>query len=491
MSFTRFVQSTLVVAVFAVGCAQEPPKLSARLAYPHELVTLDPHAHADAVTEAVMSAVYESLVGFEPGLPVRPGLADRWTTPDDSTWRIHVRDGVRFHDGSRLMPEDVVASIERARAIGVLGHQLDEIDVVRVVENEERTIEISTVRPAPLLLTQLESVAILPRDFDPSEPVGTGPFQWRDGTVQGPVLLERWGDYWAKAPDFDEISIVFVSLLEELVELLEQQQLDVVTSVSMDYVINREPKPPWRVAALPAVATTYLGVNVTRPPLDDLRVREAIDDVIDRRRLVADLYPMGTAIPATSLVPPEVYGFSPAQRLHSPDLDRARELLAEAGIVPGTRLRLDYQGRYAFMIGALVDALAEVGLQVEPRRHAYETFYRRIEDADNELFLFSWNFRVADAAPFLEAIVHSRDPLVGWGNFNGAAVSDPALDRLIEQAVHETQSEVRHEMLQMLLTDVAMEHAYLPLFQPAVFAMVREPFDVVGRKLRPQDVRLR
>jgi peptide/nickel transport system substrate-binding protein len=438
-----------------------------------------------------MSAVYESLVGFEPGLPVRPGLADRWTTPDDSTWRIHVRDGVRFHDGSRLMPEDVVASIERARSIGVLGHQLDEIEHLRILEDDARTIEISTVKPAPLLLTQLESVAIVPSDFDPAIPVGTGPFRWRDGSVQGPVLLERWEDYWAKAPDFDEINIVFVSLLEELVELLEQQRLDVVISVSMDYVTDREPKPPWSVVALPTVATTYLGINLTRPPLDDLRVREAIDDVIDRRRLVADLYPNGTAIPATSLVPPEVYGFSPAQRLHGPDLDRARRLLAEAGIAPGTRLRLDYQGRYAFMIGALVDALAEVGLQVEPRRHAYETFYRRIEEAENELFLFSWNFRVADAAPFLEAIVHSRDPLLGWGNFNGAAVSDPSLDRLIEQAGHETQSELRHEMLQMVLNDVAMAHAYLPLLQPAVFALVREPFDIVGRKLRPQDLRPR
>ena len=484
-------RAAVVVAVLALGCAQAPPKESVNIAYPHELVTLDPHAHADAVTQAILSAVFETLIGFEPGLPVRPGLADRWTTPDDSTWHIHVRDGVRFHDGSRLTPEDVVASIERAREFGVLGHQFEEIERVRILENEERTIEIVTTSPAPLLLTQLESVAIVPRGFDPATPIGTGPYRWQMGSVQGPVLLERWDGYWARAPDFDEISILFVSVLEELADLLGQQKLDVVTSVSMDYVINNRPPAPWRVIALPTVATTYLGVNVTRAPLDDLRVREAIDDAIDRRRLIADLYPLGTALPATSLVPPEVYGFSPAQRRHGPDLDRARRLLTEAGVAPGTRLRLDYQGRYAFMIDTLVDSLAEVDLEVEPRRHAYETFYRRIEDADNELFLFSWNFRVADAAPFLEALVHSRDPLRGWGNLNGAAVSDPDLDRLIEETAHETHTEARLEMLQLLLTDVDMAHAYLPLFQPAVFVLAREPFDVVGRKNRPQDVRLR
>jgi ABC-type oligopeptide transport system substrate-binding subunit len=135
--------------------------------------------------------------------------------------------------------------------------------------------------------------------------------------------------------------------------------------------------------------------------------------------------------------------------------------------------------------------LAEVGLEIVPRLHQYETFYRRIEEAENELFLFSWNFRIADASPFLDAIVHSRDPLRGLGSFNGAAVDDPELDRLIEEAAHETRSEARLELLQLVLADVSSVHAYLPLFQPAALALVRDPFDVVGRRIRPQDVRLR
>ena len=491
LSFLRPLKVVVVVAILTVGCAQAPTVQSLRMAYPHELVTMDPHAHADSVTRLVMSAVYESLVRFEPGLPVRPELADRWTTPDDFTWQIHVRDGVFFHDGSRLTPEDVVASIERARTIGILGHQLEEIKQLRVLEGDERTIEITTTKPAPLLLTRLETVAIVPQNFDPSSPVGTGPYQWRVGSVQGPVLLERWDDYWARAPDFDEINIQFVSVLEELSELLHNEMLDVVASVTVSYVKDHESVHSWRVVALPTVATTYLGVNVTKPLLDDLRVREAIDEVIDRRRLVTEIYPPGLAVPSSSVVSPEVFGFSPTHRRHGPDLDRARRLLAEAGLAPGARLRLDYQERYSFMIGALVDSLAEVGLEIVPRLHQYETFYRRIEEAENELFLFSWNFRVADASPFLDAMVHSRKPLRGWGSLNGAAVSDPDLDRLIEEAAHETRSEARLDLLQLVLTDLGAVHAYLPLFLPARLALVREPFDVVGRQVRPQDVRLK
>jgi len=479
------------LVIFAVGCAQSPPVQSLRMAYPHELVTMDPHAHADAVTGVVLSAVYESLVRFDPGQPVKPGLADRWTTPDESTWRIHVRDGVRFHDGRKLTPEDVVASIERARSSRILGHQLDEIERVELLEGDERTIEITTGRPTPLLLTRLETVAIVPRDFDPSNPIGTGPYKWRVGSVQGPVLLERWDDYWARAPDFDEISIQFVSVLEELAELLHSQKLDVVASVSVSYVKDHEPIHSWRVIALPTVGTAYLGINMTRPPLDDLRVREAIDDLIDRQKLVAEVYPPGLATPAMSLVSPEVFGYSPAHRRHGPDLDGARQLLAAAGVPPGTRLQLDYQERYASVVDPLVDSMAEAGIEIELRLHQYEAFYRRIEAAENELFLFSWNFRIADASPFLDAIVHSRDPLRGLGSFNGAAVGDPELDRMIEEAAHETRSETRLELLQLVLADVGAVHAYLPLFQPAAIALVRDPFDVVGRQVRPQDVRLK
>jgi len=482
---------TVAVVIFASACAQPPPVKSLRMVYPHELVTMDPHAHADAVTGHVLSAVYESLVRFEPGQPVKPGLADRWTTPDESTWRIHVRDGVRFHDGTTMTPEDVISSIERARASRILGHQLDEIERVELLEGDERTIEITTDRPAPLLLTRFESMPIVPRNFNPANPVGTGPFRWRVGSVQGPVVLERWDDYWARTPDFDEVTIQFVSALEELAELLHNQKLDVVASVTASYVRDHEAAQSWRVVALPAVATTYLGINVTRPPLDDLRVREALDDVIDRSKMVAEVYPPGLAKPATSLVSPEVFGFSPAHRRHGGDLDKAKRLLNEAGVAPGTRLKLDYQERYASMVGPLVDLIAEVGIEIEPQLHRYESFYRRMEAAENELFLFSWNFRVADASPFLDAIVHSREPRRGLGIFNAAAVSDPDLDRLIEEAAHETRSETRLELLQLVLADVGAIHAYLPLFQPAVLSLVREPFDVVGRQVRPQNVRLR
>ena len=485
--------SVLLVAMLAAGCALgPPPPATLRIAYPYEIVTVDPHAHVDGITEAVLAAMYEGLVHFEPGLQVQPWLADSWTNPNDATWILHIREGVRFHDGTVLEPADVVASISRARASNVMGHQLDDIVQLQVIDEVARTVEITTARPAPLLLTRLEAVAVVPRSFDPANPVGTGPYQWQTGSIQGPIQLRRWDDYWGGAPDFEEVTIRVVSGLEELADLLHENELDVVASVTVSYFRDHETQDDWRLVASPAVITTYLGLNMTQEPLDDLRVRKAIDLAIDRRQLVADIFPEGTARAARSLVPPEIFGFSPSHRQHDADPVRAREILAEAGLRAGTTLRLNYMEHYAEVAESIATSLIAVGLETETRAVSIEEFYRGLEERTNQLFLFSWAFDVADASPFLDTVVHRHDPERGLGRFNGAGLSAPGLDALIEEAAHEPRSVIRLERLQQTLAMLDAIAVYLPLYQPSTLALVHDGFVLeafASPVIRPQDVR--
>jgi len=489
----RTLTGIVLATVLIAGCGLNPPPApTLRIAYPYEMVTMDPHAHVDMVTVAVLGAVYEGLVHFEPGLPVRPWLADSWTTPDDATWTLHIREGVRFHDGSMLEPADVVASIKRARASKVMGHQLHEIDRVRVLDDGAGTIEITTARPAPLLLTRLETVAIVPRDFDPADPVGTGPYRWLTGSTQGPIQLQRWDGYWRGAPDFGEVNIRFVSFQEEMEELLHEKRLDVVASVTVSYVRDHEPQGEWRLVASPAVTTTYLGLNVTQPPLDDLKVRQAINLAVDRPQLVADIFPESTARAARSLVPPEIFGYSPTHRNHDADPVRAREILARVGLPAGTILHLYHIERYTEVAEAIADSLIAVGVETETRAVSIDEFYGGLREGTNQLFLFSWTFGVADASPFLDTIVHSRDPERGLGSFNGAGFSDPELDAMIDEVAHEPRSAVRLERLQQTLAMLGAIEVYLPLYQPSTLALVHEGFVLeafAGSVVRPQDVR--
>ncbi len=482
----------LVVAAVGTGCGVDPEVTTLRMSYPHELVTLDPQAHSDTVTRTVLSAVYESLVFFEPGLPVRAGLADRWTTPDNHTWHLHIREGVRFHDGRLLTPADAVASINRARASLVSGHQLDEISEVRELPGEDRIIEITTEAPAPLLLTRLESVPVVPIDFDPQLPVGTGPFEWQVGSVEGPIILTRWDGYWAEEAAYPEVSIQFVQYQEDLETLLHKGRLDVVASVPTSYVRDHAQIEHWRVIASPAVAITYLGLNISVPQLADIRVRQAIGLAIDRPRLVASVFPESGARPVYSLVPPEVFGYSPDHRKATVDRTGARQLLAAAGLHSGRPLRLAFAEVNAPVAEHLKTDLAEIGLEVEAENLPYEVFYRRVEEASCDLFLFNWTYRVADASKFLDTFVRTRDPVRGFGTFNGAALADPEIDQLIESAVIEPVSSVRLEKLQEAVAMVGEKYVYLPLFKPSNLALVRDGVALRTQgqpMLRPQDFR--
>jgi peptide/nickel transport system substrate-binding protein len=376
----------------------------------------------------------------------------------------------------------------------VTGLQLQDIVGVRALEADDRIVEIVTDQPAPLLLTRLETVAIVPRDFDPLVPSGTGPYRWVVGSEQGPVVLRRWKSYWQQRPDFEEVNIQFVEFQEELAVLLHRGQLDVVASVSSSYVAGHLPIEHWRVEASRAVATTYLGLNLSSGPLDRPLVREAIETAIDQSALLATVFPPGTAAAAPTLVPPEVFGYRPEHRRMPVDVARARELLREAGLAEQARLRLDCAERYLPVAEFLASALAQVGLDVEINAMPYEVFYRRLERGETELSLFTWSFRVADASLFLEAFVHSRDGSRGLGTFNGAGIADRELDQAIDLLASEPSSAARLERLQELLSRVIGLHAYIPLFQPKYLSLAREGVVIDGPALtmpRPQDVRRR
>ena len=483
------------MALAVIGCTPSAPvSRELRMAYSHELVTLDPYSHADTVTRAVLSSVYEGLVQIDPGIPVRPWLADHWSTPDDLTWRLHIREDVLFHDGRPLTPSDVVASIERARKGVSLGFQPKVIESVRVVEDDNGFVEVVTSEPSPLLLAWFAFVAIVPSDFDPSSPVGTGPYRWKIGSLPGPVLLRRWKEYWGPSPDFDEASIQFVSSDEGLASLIHQGRLDVISRLRVSYLETHPEVDAWSVVRLPAATTTVLGLNVSEPPLDDLRVRRAIALAIDTRALVDRAFLNGTASATGSLVPAEVFGYSAAFDSRETDPERARRLLAAAGVAPGTRLELNHHNLHAGVLDYLGSSLAAVGLEVEPVNLPYEDFYRSLEDGSSQATVFSWTFHIADASTLLEAVVHTRDPRLHLGRFNGAGYSDRTLDALIEEAAHESGAGVRLKLLRDALAKVLEANVYIPLYHPLRVALVREPFVLdtsIGTTLRPQDVRLR
>jgi len=494
-SIRCMVLAALVVWAAACERSVERPNV-VRIAYQHEMVTIDPHGHNDAMTGSILSAIYEPMVSLSPGATVRPCLAAQWTTPDDTTWDFTLRKGVMFHDGTPVMARDVVKSLERAglKSGSAVATYLEVVESVSVVDSDRATVRIVTRGPVPLLLTRLSMVAILPDDFDPVTPVGTGPYRWVAGSESGPILLRRWTGYWGRRPSLEEVRIRFVDSEELLVELMDSGRLDVMSAVSPGFLTSHPPGADWSVVRIPSVATTILGLNVLQWPLSDPRVREAIDLTLDRRRL-ARLPSSGDAgEPAVSLVPAEVFGFGAGDHPGAPDRDRARRLLAQAGVAAGTAVRLDHSGVYERAVNQVVGDLAEIGLVVEVVELPYETFYRRISEAGSEAFVFGWNFRLTDASDFLDAIVHTRDLERRFGLLNGSGYANAQADRWIEDAAGEPRTSARLELMRRVLARIAVDRPYVPLSYHSRVALLRQPFALVEHSrswVLPQGIQLR
>jgi ABC-type oligopeptide transport system substrate-binding subunit len=147
-------------------------------------------------------------------------------------------------------------------------------------------------------------------------------------------------------------------------------------------------------------------------------------------------------------------------------------------VAPGHELELVFSAIYRPVVDFLVASLAEVGFRVVLREVPFETFYRRIEEGGNQLYLFGWNFGFADASDFLDAVAHSRDRERRLGLLNGSRYASLEVDRWIEEAAREPRETQRLELLRNALAQVQSERCYLPLFYHSRFALVRSPFSL-------------
>ncbi len=493
----RWVIPLLIVGLCFGACRQPPSEVQQRrlrLVYQHRLVSIDPHAQNDGVTGAVLSAVFEGLVRVLPGARVEPVLAETWTTPRSDLWRFLIRKKVFFHSGRELTPEDVVFSVNRARSPSAKGlsNYLEGIEGVRIAG--DGWVEISTRGPFPLLASRLAMVAIVPRDYNPEKPVGTGPFRWVSMDPEGTILLGRWRKYRGLASQFDEIVILFSKDDEGTWELIRGGKVDVVGKTGIDFLMRHplgEFPGTWRAVRNPASATTILGLNLKKTPLDDSRVRLAIDLSIDREDLVRRSMPPGSGKAAPALVPEEVFGASPVHSGVHSDLQRAIKLMGEAGVRKGTELRLSHSGVSKPILDYIRGRMEALGFRVVLEDRPFDVFYRELGQGNLEAFIFGWNFDLGDASDFLETMVHSRRPGGVLGQLNGSGFSDALVDGWIESAAHEVSQEKRLRDLRSVLATLKTERPYLPLFYSVRQALFRSPFLMkrrAGSWLKPTEI---
>jgi oligopeptide transport system substrate-binding protein len=320
--------------------------------------TIDPAAQGDIGSAAVSAQLFESLTAFDPALRIRPALAASWDI-DEAGHRIvfHLRDGLTFSDGTPLTGADVVRSWLRLIdpvAPSPLASLISDVKGAAAylagtgtaadvgLHAEGRDVTVDLLKPAADFPSVVAgpSFAVVPPGLaqgariDPSGFVGSGAYV-PSAVTASELTLKRNARYWAgPAP---------ITTVHLLGDIGGRSPVDAFTAGDIDYAAIGDFDASWirfddglgpQLRSVPSLSVEYLGFDTSRPPFNDVRVRQAFAHAVNWRRIVT--LGSDSAVPATSMVPPGIPGRSDADYLPAFDPAAARLALAAAGF-PGGR----------------------------------------------------------------------------------------------------------------------------------------------------------
>lgn len=471
-----------LVLALAIG-ASSAQSSTLVIALPVDIPIPDAHKATGLPAIGATAQVGDLLVIEEDG-EFKPWLAESWTYEDDGRSLIFkIVDGVTAHDGSPVTNEDVVWSIARFRERSIGRSAL--APVTEVVALDGNRVRVSTLEPfSPLLQTFTYSTitiysktaydAIGNDDAFSLAPVGPGPFKFVEWIPGERMVLEAFDDYWAGRPSVDRIEFRVIRDEASRIAALEAGEVDVIHAFSPLEFQRLEGNAALVVWNPPSAGFIRLNMNTQRPPFDDVRVRQAVAHAIDRNELSVGLFG-GTAPIARSLVPSEAIGYTADFDVYDYDTDRARALLAEAG-VPNLRFTLTYgAGRYLLdsEVVTLVQAqMARIGVQVDIEAMEwaqYSQYIRRGPDDNTTDMTLTW-WRTVNGDPDSAIGIFTNAELPPTGN-NVPQYSSDTFEALYLAQQTEvdpaTRLQVIRDLQEVLMTDLPA----IPLYnQPQFWA---------------------
>ncbi|MDR2942705.1 MAG: ABC transporter substrate-binding protein [Treponema sp.] len=327
----------LAVLVLLMSCFRQKaggqsagPLTSLRYGYNSEPTTFDPlNPSNTADGRSILFNVFEGLVKPDSGGALRPCIAESVTMEElGRVYNFKLRQGVRFHDGSPLTSADVKFSLDTAKSAGFIG-----FDAVEKIENNgDYSVKVVLSRPDPDFLPYLTVGIVKANSADrDKKAIGTGPYFIESYAVQRELVLRKFADYWQdKVPILDTITIVFFADSDASVRGLHAGSIDgVEVTGNLASQLSHE-----QFDIIPGYTAMVhlLALNNAAPPLDDIRVRQAINYGIDIQGIIDAAF-FGNGEPSGSPLIPGLRAYY-EHSLTNPypvDLEKARSLLKEAG----------------------------------------------------------------------------------------------------------------------------------------------------------------
>ncbi len=481
----------------------------------------DPHHFAMAPNSTLRDHIFEALTATDPEGRVVPALATAWSQPDPLTWRFSLRPGVRFSNGAPFGAPDVVATWcrilnNKEELVSSFSATLRRLD--RVEAEGEDVLVVRTKEPEPLLLSDLASLATMPRSLMPAErrfsaddacgggegwpgaadfiqggaAIGTGPYRLVRYERGAAIVLARNPHAPSPAPWSEVVLRPITQPASRLASLLAGD-VDVIEAPGTADLPRLRADPRFTIAEAATLRLLFLQFDVARDPspfvtgpnaLRDPRVRQALSLAINRTALVERIMD-GVALPAAQFLPTGLPGTIPGAGALPFDPARARALLAEAGYKDGLVLTLHATNNRYVNDGPLAQAIVQqwqrVGVKASLDTLPAVSFFPRRAKREFSVAMGGWATNASETLGFFRIWLATMDNAGGIGTSNYGGWSDPAFDAVVRRALGTMDPEPRAALLREASGRALEQMPVVPLhFEGAVWA-ARAGLRVQGR----------
>lgn len=445
--------------VLLSACWREPESDQLNLVLYGDPKSLDPAHATDVRTGQVIALLYDNLVRFGRGTELIPSLAKSWSIdPSGIRYRFDLRTDVKFIDGSKFTSRDVKSSFQRLMAPETGSHRTWLFKKIRGVDKflsgqsdqisgfltvDDSTFVIQLAEPfAPFLGFLAMPSASIVRVNENDDLIGTGPWILTQWVHDGHLLFKKNPFYFDGEPLLDALKIrILPEALPRSAEFVTGY-LDVMEIPEPEYDLwaNDSLWSP-NIHLKDELNTYYIGLNCSRPPFDDVRVRQAVNYAVNIPSIIQAVN-HGKGIHAAGPVPPSLLeNESPAPYIFNTNY--ARQLIIEAGYGSGIDVEL-WQGQapeLMLITEAIQSQLAEVGVRAKIIRNDWNMFSQAVVQGKPDMYYRSWWADYPDAENFLAPLFESKVSLKRWTRYE-----NPELDKLIMELQMETDEKVRHRI---------------------------------------------
>jgi len=432
----------LILTIFTTGCSRDDSSSELRYGFTSEPNTLDPlNPNNTADGRSILFNVFEGLVKPDTDGNMQPCIAESWTIEQDGLiYNFKIRENIFFHDGSMVTPTDVKFSLETAASMNYIGLSL--IQDVEIIEGN--IVSVKLISPDHEFLPYM-TVGIAKADIKDREKkaIGTGPFFIDSYRPQNNLVLKKFDKYWKEGfPHLSRVTIVFFENYEAMLLSLRGGSIDGahVTGPMVAQLDHRQ----FDIFNNYSAAVQLLALNNEVPPLNDIRVRQALIHAIDIQNIMDAAF-FGLGLPSGSPIIPGLTSYYENQSPYPYNPDRARLLLIQAGFDAESQLSLEITvpSNYSMHVDTaqvIVNQLSNIGIDASIKLVDWNTWLTDVYfGRQYQSTIISLDSPVVSPRSFLSRY-HSKST-DNFINFNS-----PDFDRIYDNILLEPNEEQRLQL---------------------------------------------